>query len=75
MSMYVGVLVQFSVCQDLKPENILLSHKPKSQDEPVVVKLADFGLAIKLPGFLHLPVPYLICQICMLIVYIHVVLR
>jgi calcium/calmodulin-dependent protein kinase (CaM kinase) II len=37
------------VHRDLKPENILLSHKPKSQDEPVVVKLADFGLAIKLP--------------------------
>ena len=40
------------ICQDLKPENILLGHKPIGRNDPVVVKVADFGLAFQLPGWI-----------------------
>jgi len=33
------------VHRDLKPENILISEPPRSRDELIAVKLADFGLA------------------------------
>ena len=40
------------LCQDLKPENLLLTSKPAQSDslEGVTIKLADFGLAKRIPG-------------------------
>lgn len=38
--------------QDLKPENLLLMRKPQRPDSlsDILIKLADFGLAQRIPG-------------------------
>ena len=45
------------VHRDLKPENLLLRRIPRSNSDPVEVKIIDFGLS-KVRIFVILPLPY-----------------